>query len=51
LKNKLEWFLSHVDETKAMGRMAKKLFENKYSSDVVYAAFSKYLEDIVLNNR
>ena len=46
LKDKIMWFLSHPDETKAMGQRAKALFEKKYRFDIVYADLVKHLEKI-----
>jgi glycosyltransferase involved in cell wall biosynthesis len=46
LKQKIDWFLSHPDETKAMGLRAKALFENKYRTDLVYTEFAQYLSMI-----
>jgi len=46
LKDKIMWFLSHPDETKAMGQRAKALFEKKYNADIVYANLVKHLEKI-----
>jgi len=44
LKDKIMWFLSHPEETKAMGQRSKALFEEKYNADVVYANLVKHLE-------
>lgn len=46
LKDKIMWFLSHPEETKAMGQRAKTLFEKKYRADIVYADLVKHLEKI-----
>jgi len=46
LKRKIMWFLSHPEETKAMGQRAKALFEKKYRADVVYANLVVHLETI-----
>lgn len=47
LKQKIMWFFSHPEETKAMGKRAKALFEKKYNADIVYADLVKHLEKIV----
>ncbi len=47
LKEKIMWFLSHPEETKAMGQRAKALFEKKYNADIVYANLVEHLEAIV----
>ena len=46
LKDKIMWFLSHPEETDAMGQRAKALFEKKYNADIVYANLVKHLEKI-----
>lgn len=46
LKDKIMWFLSHPDETKAMGQRAKALFEEKYNADVVYPGLVDHLTKI-----
>ena len=46
LKDKIMWFLSHPDETKAMGKRAKTLFEKKYNADVVYPGLVEHLTKI-----
>lgn len=46
LKDKIMWFLSHPEETKAMGQRAKALFEEKYNADVVYPDLVEHLTKI-----
>jgi len=46
LKDKIMWFLSHPEDTKAMGQRAKALFEEKYNADVVYPGFVDHLTKI-----
>ncbi|MDL1973929.1 MAG: glycosyltransferase family 4 protein [Deltaproteobacteria bacterium] len=46
LKDKIIWFLSHPEETKAMGQRAKALFEEKYNADVVYPGLVEHLTKI-----
>jgi len=46
LKDKIMWFLSHPDETKAMGQRAKALFEEKYNADIVYSGIVDHLTKI-----
>jgi len=46
LKDKIIWFLSHPEETKAMGQRAKALFEEKYNADVVYPGLVDHLTKI-----
>ena len=46
LKDKIMWFLSHPEETKAMGQRAKALFEEKYNADVVYPGLVDHLTKI-----
>lgn len=46
LKDKIMWFLSHPEETKAMGQKAKALFEEKYNADVVYPSLVEHLVKI-----
>lgn len=46
LKDKIMWFLSHPEETKAMGQRAKALFEEKYNADVVYPDLVDHLTKI-----
>ena len=46
LKEKIMWFLSHPDETKAMGQRAKAVFEEKYNADVVYPGLVDHLTEI-----
>ncbi len=43
LKDKIMWFLSHPEGTKAMGQRAKVLFEEKYNADVVYPGLVDHL--------
>jgi len=47
LKDKIMWFLSHPEETKAMGQRAKALFEKKYNADVVYPSLVDHLTKII----
>lgn len=46
LKRKIMWFLSHPEETAAMGQRAKTLFEEKYNADVVYPSLVNHLTKI-----
>lgn len=46
LKDKIMWFFSHPEETKAMGQRAKALFEEKYNADVVYPGLVEHLTKI-----
>lgn len=46
LKDKIMWFLSHPEETKAMGQRAKALFEEKYNADIVYPDLVNHLTKI-----
>jgi glycosyltransferase involved in cell wall biosynthesis len=47
LKEKILWFLSHPQETKAMGIRARNLFEEKFSADIIYPKMAEHLECIV----
>lgn len=46
LKDKIMWFLSHPEETMAMGQRAEELFEKKYNADVVYPGLVEHLTKI-----
>ena len=46
LKEKILWFLSHPEETQAMGQRAKRLFEKQYRADIVYKGMVQHLEKI-----
>lgn len=50
LLNKILWFLSNPEETKAMGHRAKELFKKMYNADVVYPNFVKHLYKITAIN-
>lgn len=47
LSREINWFYDHQEEAKNMGKKSFDIFSKKYQSDIVYKAFSEYLERIV----
>ena len=49
LVKQIRWLAAHPEERKAMGLRARKLYEEKFSADVIYPQLVRHLESIATN--
>jgi glycosyltransferase involved in cell wall biosynthesis len=47
LVEKIIWFTEHPEERMAMGRRARRLFEERFRADVIYPKLVTHLEQVV----